>query len=106
MKKVLIILFLSLSGMAAYSQSQQAAEPVYDLKLTATEVNFLLQLVAEQPYKNVAQLMMKLQGQLAPQIQAGEKVKGKPEGAGKPEGTPKGKPEGAGKPEGTIKNEE
>lgn len=40
------------------------------LKLTLQEVELLAQALAERPFKEVAQLMTKMQGQVTPQIQA------------------------------------
>jgi hypothetical protein len=48
----------------------QTAEPVVQLQLPVSEVNFVLGLVGKQPYDQVAGLIDKIRGQAAPQLVA------------------------------------
>ena len=48
----------------------QTAEPVIQLQLPVSEVNFVLGLVGKQPYDQVAGLIDKIRGQAAPQLVA------------------------------------
>lgn len=48
----------------------QTAEPILQLQLPVTEVNFILGLVGKQPYDQVAGLIDKIRAQAAPQLVA------------------------------------
>lgn len=48
----------------------QTAEPVIQLQLPVTEVNFILGLIGKQPYDQVAGLIDKIRAQAAPQLVA------------------------------------
>lgn len=62
-----------------------------NLKLTVGEVELLAQSLAERPFKEVAQLMGKMQGQVSPQIKADKE---KNDGVGRPPEEKASSPEG------------